>query len=497
MTGDLISEMQKLQHSFKVHHYLHKPRFYCNTMCSATQPDRFAIIGGGIAGVSTAFHLASLSHPSPIHIDLFDARALGAGASGAAAGILHPYNSRGNLLWNGLAAFQEALNLVQAAEQAMLVIAKEEDDTEEKKAGDALPFVWRHGVVRPARDDKQAKSIERNLTQKKDDTTLAELLTADALSKCVPGLHLPSHTTTTTTNENNNQVNSAGFIVPSAIVLHPVRYLHALWKACQLQAASNGGAATLHLNSTFNSVQQLHDNNNNNNNGRSPYKAVIIAAGAAMSTIHEAKDTLPIELCHGCTLEMKYHQDDEDEEGGGEGGKYPQGAPSILGPTYIAAHGSDNIIVGATKKHGITPEQALQQCLGTNDTITYNNSDSIEQQEATTSLLKAAAAIWKPLTNSNNSSSVGNNSFNNSNWKVAAVKLGVRALPTRLPHLGSIPYAGRVETTTGADTIPCWVIGGLGSRGLLYHAWLGKVVAGGVLSDDEGVLSAELLRWKK
>ncbi len=41
-----------------------------------------------------------------------------------------------------------------------------------------------------------------------------------------------------------------------------------------------------------------------------------------------------------------------------------------------------------------------------------------------------------------------------------------------------------------------WVIGGLVARGLVYHAWLGKVVAEAMLQDDEGLLPPDLLRWK-
>jgi glycine/D-amino acid oxidase-like deaminating enzyme len=41
-----------------------------------------------------------------------------------------------------------------------------------------------------------------------------------------------------------------------------------------------------------------------------------------------------------------------------------------------------------------------------------------------------------------------------------------------------------------------WVAAGLGARGLVYHAWLGNLLARAVLADDEGLLPAELRRWK-
>lgn len=99
------------------------------------------------------------------------------------------------------------------------------------------------------------------------------------------------------------------------------------------------------------------------------------------------------------------------------------------------------------------------------------------------------------------------------------VKSGVRALPARGAHSGSIPYAGRVpggptattqqqgtaepagRTAEPAGRTPTaggnwWFVGGLGARGLVYHAWLGKVLAEAALTGDEGALPEELLRWR-
>jgi glycine/D-amino acid oxidase-like deaminating enzyme len=40
------------------------------------------------------------------------------------------------------------------------------------------------------------------------------------------------------------------------------------------------------------------------------------------------------------------------------------------------------------------------------------------------------------------------------------------------------------------------VVGGLGARGLVYHAWLGKLVAAAVAAGSDEALPPELLRWK-
>lgn len=75
-------------------------------------------------------------------------------------------------------------------------------------------------------------------------------------------------------------------------------------------------------------------------------------------------------------------------------------------------------------------------------------------------------------------------------WRIAGVRTGVRALPPRDQH-GSLPLAGRVD---GEDNL--WVVGGLGARGLVYHAWLGDVMAQAVLSGDEGIIPEQLRRWQ-
>lgn len=70
------------------------------------------------------------------------------------------------------------------------------------------------------------------------------------------------------------------------------------------------------------------------------------------------------------------------------------------------------------------------------------------------------------------------------------MRSGVRALPPR-SAAGSLPLAGKLEAGRN-----WWVVAGLGARGLVYHAWLGRLIAQAVLADDESVLPQELLRWQ-
>ncbi|PNH11072.1 hypothetical protein TSOC_002133 [Tetrabaena socialis] len=91
-----------------------------------------------------------------------------------------------------------------------------------------------------------------------------------------------------------------------------------------------------------------------------------------------------------------------------------------------------------------------------------------------TVMLAGACGLWAPL----------------ADWRVASVREGVRALPPRTPA-GSLPLLGRL-----APGRPWWLVAGLGSRGLVYHGWLGRLAAEAVLADSEGGIPAELTAWR-
>ena len=72
--------------------------------------------------------------------------------------------------------------------------------------------------------------------------------------------------------------------------------------------------------------------------------------------------------------------------------------------------------------------------------------------------------------------------------QVQKVRSGVRALPPRSSE-GAIPLAGRLDGRV-------WIVLGLGARGLVYHAWLGKLLSQAILAGDDALLPEELLRWR-
>ena len=71
----------------------------------------------------------------------------------------------------------------------------------------------------------------------------------------------------------------------------------------------------------------------------------------------------------------------------------------------------------------------------------------------------------------------------------------MRALPPR-SHFGYVPLSCRIprEGTAGdnVDNVTSrpelWLLTGLGSRGLIHHALMGRTVAQALLNGDEGLL---------
>lgn len=83
-----------------------------------------------------------------------------------------------------------------------------------------------------------------------------------------------------------------------------------------------------------------------------------------------------------------------------------------------------------------------------------------------------------------------------SNWSITGAVAGLRAMP---PHTlnGTLPLLGCIDDFVGCGhKSKYWLFTGLGARGLLYHGWLGKLLALAVLSRDENLLPLELISWK-
>src|SRR5262249_37368671 len=75
---------------------------------------KIAIVGAGFLGLACTWYLGE--HIGDAEVWLFDAKGIGAGASGMAAGLLHPFAGRkATLNWKADEAFPEALSLLEIA----------------------------------------------------------------------------------------------------------------------------------------------------------------------------------------------------------------------------------------------------------------------------------------------------------------------------------------------------------------------------------------------
>ena len=209
----------------------------------------------------------------------------------------------------------------------------------------------------------------------------------------------------------------------------------------------------------------------------------------------------PMELAQGFTVDMAPPSD-------GSGDAFPVGTPSLLGPTYLAAQGRQHLVVGATKRTGLSPEDALRvrwhlashfsvrssvmilqrklrmtrRYEGCREALclrcSFNQTlagmaqacgrpveDPSDVAEARQALLPPACELWPPLrrwrvmvcfhsraawpcarsfVTIGRIRAVQSICLNESIQHIQGVRSGVRALPCRTPQ-GAMPYAGRVD----------------------------------------------------
>ena len=196
-------------------------------------------------------------------------------------------------------------------------------------------------------------------------------------------------------------------------------YLEALWGCAEALAAEHGLRARLRL-AQVTSLAELRAEG---------YDRVVLATGAATQALPEMA-RLHLELCTGHVLEMASPA---------AAAHYPPGAPSLLGPCYVAPQGEAGatVMVGATKAWGVCrPEEAMAV-----------EVDAAAAEAATAELLGKAELLGADLS---------------SPWEVARVRAGVRASGRR-NHNGALPCVGAVPGLNGWATL----LVGLGARGLV------------------------------
>ncbi|XP_074365918.1 uncharacterized protein LOC141706926 isoform X2 [Apium graveolens] len=397
------------------------------------KPLRYAVLGAGFAGLSVTWHL--LQHcPKESHvcIDIYDDVGIGGGASGVSGGLLHPYSPKVKPLWRSMECWKESLKLLSIAEAA---VGYNKLNDASQDSDDFV--VRRRGIIRPAVSLKNLDLMKEN-AQHCIASCRVESIDKESSERLVPNLCVPFN---------------LAFYMPEAINVHPQRYLEALYSACQnlVKEMSVLGLHKKELNLYNKAVNNLLELSGE-------YDSVVICLGARAAFLPELSERLPLRTCRGVIAHLQLPDDNRES--------YPEHGASILSDAWIAIHGPRNIRIGSTwewKSRNYAQNVAVEEA-----------SKALEE------LLPKASAIYPGI----------------KNWKYISAKAGLRAMPPLTSH-GSLPLLGCIDDyLIRKQKCKFWLFTGLGSRGLLYHGWLGKLMAQAVVSCDEEVLPSELVAWK-
>ncbi|KMT03576.1 hypothetical protein BVRB_8g192520 [Beta vulgaris subsp. vulgaris] len=401
---------------------------------------RCAVLGAGFAGLSVAWNLLFHSpNQLKLQVDIFDEVGIGGGASGVAGGLVHPYSPKVKLLWRGEECWREFLNLLNVAEAAATEAPSYAMDGGPYSGQNTDGFIVRKkGILRPAVNEKILNAMHENVLSSLASCPVQAIDKISAI-ELIPKLCTPLNT---------------AFFMPEAVNVNPQNYLKALFLASENLVSRmssiglHGKNITLHKKAVA-SLSEVGDE----------YDVVIVCLGARVDMLAELSGMLPLRTCRGIVAHLQLH-DSLCEE-------YPEYSPSILSDVWFAVQGPRSLYLGSTWEWGSS---------------NYSSIVSSEEASATLQqLLPKASMVYPQITN----------------WNLTGAQAGVRAMPPLTPQ-GSFPLLGCIDDLVGGHhASKYWLIGGLGARGLLYHAWLGKLTAQAVLSSSEDVLPPELISWKK
>ncbi len=231
-------------------------------------------------------------------------------------------------------------------------------------------------------------------------------------------------------------------------------YLRALWALCEARGAEVGVGSVEWRSVEVGSLEALQSaaSRGEGSEGGDAYDAIVVAAGARTISIAELRD-VPLKPCRGQNLLL------ENTAG--------LMTPLISGK-YVVPVGTERstLLAGATFEYDSFEEA-------------HRPADAPHAER----MLRPALALMHPAL---------------ARARLLGCQAGVRALPPR-SHLGYVPLAcrlpRRVESASGGVPRGVWLMGGLGSRGLIHHALVGGAVAEAVRTGDEGRLPEHTRRW--
>lgn len=306
---------------------------------------KIAVIGAGFLGVACTYELAHLGD-----VTLFDSNGIGGGASGMAAGLLHPFaGKKATLNWMGLEGYDAAVKLLTVAEAAL-----------------GTPVAYKTGIFRPACNIEQTKNF-----------TLAAKM-------------YPEHIQWQ--SQTQFDVNE-GIFIPSGIQVDCPLYLEGLYKACHMQGSTT-------KKKVITTVDELSD-----------FDLIVATVGCGFSAI-SGLEAISIHPVKGQLLEFSYDQLIDF---------------AISSQCYVAQVRPGTLIAGSTYEHSWeTTEADVATC----------------QEHIRTKIADFSKSL--------------------ASLTITGCKAGFRATtPDKKPFITKVN-----------EKLYC--LGGLGSKGLLYHALLAK-----------------------
>jgi len=273
----------------------------------------YGIIGGGLAGLSTAYHLLEKSPSANITIfDLFDSG--NGGASSVAGGLLHPLSPKGKLAYKGFEGLASANKLIQAASQF-------ENNV-----------VLRKKIYRIAMTEANVVQYQKTAGELPELATWIE----------------PGSTTSTGSDDDkedwegkyfSSEKNVLGALRLSGNckVLHMKSYLKGLWSYCQSTGTGNKKWIT-------------HDDDDSTSIDSSKWKerlaefdCVVWCAGSGLfQSSFMDQDDFPITLVRGQSIEMTMNDD--------------AARNAVLCGKYVSPMlGNDRVLIGATHEYKEEP----------------------------------------------------------------------------------------------------------------------------------------------
>jgi hypothetical protein len=440
-------------------------------------------------------------------------------------------------MWKGAEAFAAAEALVAVAEGHREKRQQQQREREGKggnlsPSSPSLPPVSsRARMLRPAEDARQARDFALRGAQRSLGCSATPVGGAEA-RRALPGVSLPvdgggeggGGRGGGGGGEPPPAAEAAALVVEGGLVVEPGAYLRHLWAATVEAARAAGGGAVLDRDSP--PVRSLAELDGGRGSGeergggqgskrRRRFDVVIVAAGAAAGAVAEVggeSGTAGVgscELVQGWTATVAPPSSSSSP--------FPEAA--LLGKTYAAPRrgGSENdgekgngavVAVGATRSAvPVSAEEALSHCAARGQGV--GPGAASEAGGASRELLERFSRLWPAAAGE------GGQGAERRGWAVVSAASGVRARPRR-SGVGRPPLAGKLESGSLGTGGNWWIIGGLGSRGLLYSAWLGREVARAALADvdlgdggeggggrregkggGDSSLDPELTRWKR